>query len=248
MEQKLSRIPVLIVTAVLSVIAYFLRSHQLKTAFDEVGVVPGAVTVILSVFCIAAVVLFAVYAWFLRSRKKYGSVSSREVPLLAVSLAAAVCLLLSSVMLAMAPAQKGDMLVAVGGAVTAVCWTAVAMARFQGKKAHAALFLLPAVFYVVDLICQFRFWTRDPVILDYCFDLFALICTMCAVFHLGGYCFDKGSRRATAFFSFGGVFFSVISMAGAAGFRVLGYLGAVLWLLGNLWLLLRPGRKMDNGQ
>ena len=35
MEQKLSRIPVLIVTAVLSVIAYFLRSHQLKTAFDE---------------------------------------------------------------------------------------------------------------------------------------------------------------------------------------------------------------------
>jgi len=76
--------------------------------------------------------------------------------------------------------------------------------------------------------------------LDYCYDLLALICTMCALFHLGGFCFDQGRRRSAVFFTMGGVFFNVVAMAGAPAAEALSYLAATLWLLVNLWLLLRP--------
>lgn len=249
MEQKLRRLPVMIVTVILAVAAFFLRRNQLKTAFDEIGVIPGSGRAIIW-FAVAVVILFAVYAYFLRGRKKYSAISSRWMPLLAGSCAAAALLLVGSILRLGAPMEKLALVIAVGGVVTAVCWVGTALSRYQAKPAHGALFLLPAVFYVVDLVLQFRLWTRDPVILDYCFDLLALICTMCALFHLGGYSFDQGRRRITVFFTLSGVFFNAAAMAGAPAAEFLGYLAAALWLLVNLWLLLRPasqrGKAMED--
>lgn len=239
MEQKMCRLPVMIATAALAVAGFFLRQHQLKTAFDAIGVIPGAGRTF-SWITVAVVVLFAVYTWFLRSRKKYAAISSRWMPLFVVSCAAAALLLLGSILQLGAPVQKSALVIAAGGIVTAVCWVMTALSRYQAKAAHGALFLLPAVFYVVDLVLRFRLWTRDPVILDYCYDLLALICTMCALFHLGGFCFDQGRRRSAVFFTMGGVFFNVVAMAGAPAAEALSYLAATLWLLVNLWLLLRP--------
>lgn len=240
MEQKLSRMPVMIGIAAVSVLAWLGRNHQLTAAAEGTASGQGW---LLPVVCILVTILCGVYARSLRGRKKYGSVSSRSLPLLLVSCAAAMCLLISSVLLAVQRVQNTDALVAVAGLVTVVCWTATAMARYLGKRAPSAVFLFPAVFYIINLICQFRFWMRDPAISDYCYDLFALICTMCAVFHLGGYSFDQGARRITAFFTMTGIFFSSVALAGASAAGKLGYLGAVIWLLANLWLVLRPGKK-----
>lgn len=239
MEQKLRRTPVLILTVVLAAAAYFLRRNQLKTAFDAIGVIPGAGG-FFSWITLLVVLLFAAYAFFLRGRKKYNAINSRNVVPAVLSCGAALLMVVGSVLRLVGVTQKVDLILAVGGLLTAACWGGTAAARFGGKRAHVALYLVPAVVYVVELVCQFRLWTRDPVILDYFYDLGALICTMCAVFHLGGYCFDKGSRRLTVFFSLNGVFFSAAAMAGASGAAVMAYLAAVLWLLANLWLLLRP--------
>ena len=81
------------------------------------------------------------------------------------------------------------------------------------------------------------------MILDYCFDLLVLICIMCATFHLGGFCFDKGRRRATVFFCFCGIFFSAAALAD--GDRAI-HAAAILWLLTNLHPLLRPVRKRQS--
>lgn len=240
MEQKLSRMPVIIGTVVLSILAFLGRKHQLTAAAAGTGSGNGW---LLPVACILVMVLCGVYARSLRGRKKYGSVSSRSMPLLLVSLGGAVCLLISSVLLAVQKTQTTDILVAAAGLMTVVCWTATAMARYQGKRAPSVVFLLPAVFYIINLICRFRFWMRDPAISDYCYDLFALICIMCAVFHLGGFSFDQGGRRISTFFTMTGIFFSTVAMAGASASVLLGYLGAALWLLASLWLLLRPGKK-----
>ena len=37
---------------------------------------------------------------------------------------------------------------------------------------------------MVKLILDFKRWSVDPAVLDYCFALFAAIAAMCAVFHL----------------------------------------------------------------
>lgn len=242
MEQKLSRVPVMVMTVLLAIAAYCLRLNQLKTAFDSIGVITGEGRLFVWI-TLLVVVLFAVYSWFLRGRKKYGAVSSRFLPLMIVSCAAALLLALGSILMLFSAAQTMDLVLAVGGILVAACWVGIAVSRYQAKRAHVALFLVPAVFYVVDLVCQFRLWTRDPVILDYCYDLGALICTMCALFHLGGYCFDKGGRRITTFFCLCGVFFNAAALAGASAADAMGYGAAICWLLADLWLLLRPGAK-----
>lgn len=242
MEQKLRRLPVMIVTLCMAVAAFFLRRSQLSTAFDEIGVIAGKGHGFVW-YTVVAVVLFAVYAWFLRGRKKYSSISSRWTPLFVLSCVAAALLAVGSILRLSAGAGASGIVIALGGVITAVCWVLTALGRYQARQAHGALFLLPAVFYVVDLVMQFRLWTRDPIILDYCYDLLALICTMCAVFQLGGYCFDKGKRRAATFFTMSGIFFNAAAMAGADAPCMLSYLAAALWLLVNLWLLLRPSNR-----
>ena len=144
--------------------------------------------------------------------------------------------------------HKTDVLIVLGGVLTAACWAATAASRYQGKAANPAFFLIPTVFYVVDLVLRFRLWTRDPVILDYCYDLGAMICMMCALLHLGSYCFDKGARRLTTFFSLCGIFFSTAALAGAPFREAAGYMAGILWLLVNLWLLLRPASTRNKAE
>ena len=243
MEQKISRIPAMAATAILAVAAFALRAGQMAAAFDAEGIRTGKGVVFFSLVTVAVTVLFALYSRNLKGRKKYAAMTDRSLPVLAVGGLAALLMVLSGAMLLLRPGQQGEQLIALGSVLTGLCWAATAMSRYMGKKVHAALFLLPAVFYVAALVFRFRFWTRDPVILDYCYDLGALICVMCAVFHLGSFSFEKGERRRAVFFSMSGVFFCAAALAGASAAQALGYLAAIVWLMDNLWLLLRPVRQ-----
>ena len=95
----------------------------------------------------------------------------------------------------------------------------------------------------MELLVKFRGWGNDPVVLDYCFELMALIGTMCGLFQSAGFCFDKGHRRTAVFFCLFGVFFGAASVADAAGAEILVRLATILWLEASLWQLLRPGKQ-----
>ncbi len=247
MERKLGGVPVMIITIILAGLGFFLRRSQLQTAFDAIGVIPGSKMPLIWV-TILVVLLFAAISFLLRKRKKYQTLSStRMLPLVGGCLAG-VLLAAGSIMSLLSMEQKADLIVGLGGILAALCWVVVSVLRHRGAKAHAALYLLPVLFLVVDLVCQFRLWTRDPVILDYCFDLLALIAAMCALIHLSGYCFDQGGRRITVFYALCGVFFSAVSMAGTPVAELLSYLGVAVWLLVQLWLLLRPMPRKPRGE
>lgn len=247
MERKLGGTPLIIITILLSALGFFLRRSQLETAFDAIGVIPGSKMPLIWVMLLV-VLVFAAVSFLLRKRKKYQALSStRMLPLVGGCLAGAL-LIVGSVITMLSMEQKADLLVGLGGVLAALCWIAVSLLRHRGTKSPAALYLVPVLFLIVDLVCRFRLWTRDPVILDYCFDLFALIAAMCALIHLSGYCFDQGGRRITVFFALCGVFFSAVSMAGAPAAELLSYLGVTVWLLVQLWLLLRPMPRKPRGE
>lgn len=243
MEQKISRTSAIAATAVLAVAAFFLRAGQMAAAFDAEGIRTGKGVVFFSCVTVAVLVLFGLYSRSLKGRKKYTAINDRSLPVMAAGCLAGLLMFISGSLLLLRPGQQGEQIVALGSMLTGLCWTATAMLRYRGKKIHVMLFLVPAAFYVVALVFRFRFWTRDPVILDYCYDLGALICVMCAVFHLGGFSFDKGERRRTVFFTMSGVFFCAAALAGASAAQALGYVAAIVWLMANLWLLLRPARQ-----
>ena len=90
MEQKLGRTPVVILTIGSAIAAYFLRLRQLQTAYDAGGrVIAGAGKGFLTWFSLAVAVLFALYAFCLRPRKKYNTISDRNPVVLVRTLPAA---------------------------------------------------------------------------------------------------------------------------------------------------------------
>lgn len=231
MEKKLERVPVIIITAVSAAVAFLLRHIQLLTQIDTSGrIMAGAGKGPLTWICLILLLASAGYAFLLSPRE---TLEGRSVPALILTLAAAFFAALGSIAM-----WKVNPVLTVGGLAAAVCWVILALQRQQGTLPSAIWFMLPALFNAVELIVQFRDWSRDPLLLDYCFDLFAAIFVMCATFHLGGFSLGRGHRRRSVFYSMGGVIFCAVAMAGSSVMEAMPMIGSILWLMANLWLLL----------
>lgn len=243
MEQKLKRGLILIVTALLAAGAYILRLQQLRTAYDETGMIRrGAGTGFFTWFTIAVVVLLAVYALFLGRRKTYAAAVSRS-PVAATGIClGAFGVLAGSVLVYFAPEKSTDRLLALGSLFTSLCWLGMAVGGLQGKRLHPLLYFPPVLAYGARLALDFRSLSSDPVILDYCYPLLALIFTLGALVELGAFAFDRGKRRLTAFFLLGGVFFCAAALAEASLADAALTGGALVYLFTNAWVLLRPGK------
>ena len=232
MEQTIKRPVALAATGIFAVAAYWLRQRQLQSGGS-----------FFTYFTVAVVVLLAVYALFLGRRKKHTAILSRS-PLYVLGLcAAALAVTGGSAAMALSPAREFDRGLALLGILAALSWIVQAACSYRGKKPHAAIYFLPVICWGVRLVRDFRVWSRDPVILDYCYSLLALIFALCAMLELGGFAFDRGKRRLTAFFTLGGIFFTAAAMAGAQPRDVAITGGALLYLLTQSWPLLRPVQK-----
>ena len=243
MEYKLKRVPVMVLAALVSVAACFLRRHQLATAFDAAGLpIPGSGG-LLTWFSVLMVVLFAVYAFFLRRRKTYKAANESGGVAFGLSLLAGALTAVGGVWALLSGVRGMALVQAVGIVLVAVCWIFTALQRSNGTRVSAWLYLIPALYFTLELLVKFRGWGNDPVVLDYAYELMALIGAMCGLFQLAGFCFDRGHRRTAVFFCLFGVFFGAASMADVSGADILIKLGTVLWLEAALWQLLRPGKQ-----
>jgi len=231
MGKKKERISVMGITAAGAVVVYFLRHIQLQTQLDEAGrIMAGAGRGPLTWICLGLTLLIGAYAFLLSPRD---GIKNNSMPAMITTLAAAFLMALGSVI-----TMKSVPVIALCGLGTAVCWVIIALRRQQNVTPSAILFMLPALFSAVELIVQFRDWSRDPLLMDYCFELLASIFVMCATFHLGGFSLGRGRRRTCIFFCMSGVLFCAVAMAGSGILSLLSSLGAGLWLLANLWLIL----------
>lgn len=130
------------------------------------------------------------------------------------------------------------------GLAGALCCMAAAYTRKKGVPAHPAVELMPVVYLVVKLVLNFKKWSIDPIILDYCVILFALIFSLLA-FHRGaGFVFDHGKPRSTLFFAMCAMYFCAAAiMDGIADLSfatIITYLGLLLWQLPVIICLLSP--------
>ena len=216
------------------------RRWQLHTAFDGDGlVISGSPsTWVLGILCAALAVLALILVRRLPKRCGYAESFSSETPEMIVSLAAAA-LLLAGCCLELVSAPGGiNAIVQFLGIASALCMGFVARQRYMGVVPKAAFHMLPCVYLVVRLIVDFKRWSVDPAVLDYCYALFASITAMCAVFHLGGFCFSQGRRRTTVFWCLLCVVFSAVTLADGGLSNALLSGGLGLWAAVNGWELL----------
>lgn len=216
------------------------RRWQLSSAFDSDGlVISGSPsTWVLGILCALLVVLALVLVQRLPKRSGYEENFSSETPEMVISLAAAVLLLAGCAVSLLNEPRGVNLLVQFLGIASALCVAVTARQRYQGVVPKAALHLLPCLYLVVRLIVDFKQWSVDPAVLDYCYTLFASISAMCAVFHLGGFCFSQGRRRTSVFWCFLCVVFSAVSLADGGLSHCLLTAGIGLWAGINGWQLL----------
>lgn len=119
--------------------------------------------------------------------------------------------------------------------------------RRRGQKAYPYGELAVVLYLIFKLIFCFKEWSTDPIIMDYCVMLFALIFTLLA-FHRGaGFVFDRGRPRATLFYAMAAVYFCAIAVLegivrGSVSTAVI-YCGFLLWQPPVIFCLSAPSEK-----
>lgn len=223
-----------------ALLGFVLRCWQLSQGVDITGRLRAGHPsgIFLAAFCAVAVVLLVLLSRQLEARSVYTEAFSSDVPALAVSAAAAVLLVFSAALSLMASPRGLQLLIGALGLAAGLCIAVTAAQRFRGAAPSLAVHMLPCVYLTVRLIFTFRRWSVDPVVQDYCYDLFASIAAMCATYHLGGFCLDRGQRRLSAFWCLAGVVFSAVALTGPGASQRLFYGAMLLWCAANGWQLL----------
>lgn len=110
------------------------------------------------------------------------------------------------------------------------------------KKAHALLHIGLTVSLILKLIHDFRLWSVDPQVSDYCFRLFALLCTLLAALYHGGMALRTGKRRLAVFLCLFGIVLCGTAAGGSLSYFCF-FLGCALYLLSFLLQLLKTRKK-----
>lgn len=117
----------------------------------------------------------------------------------------------------------------------AICCMIVANFRRKGANPWPVTELIPILYLIIKLIFNFKEWSIDPVILDYCVILFALIFVLLAFHRTAGFVFDQGKPRVSLFFSLCAVYFSAAAMmdgmADLSFSTLVTYCGYLVWQL-----------------
>lgn len=247
MKQGTSKALILIVMLASTIAAMVLRQMQLIRVFDADGLpISGSpITYALAAICVVTLAALLLLLRRTPPRQEYYCSIFLTLPGMILTLLAALAVGVGSLIqfgdsIAFTPALVSEaesihwshLILPIGGILTALCILLTVNRMANMRRPLLALYLVPFAFIVVYLVLEFKNqWSADPIILDYCFYLFALICTMYALYYVMGFCFDRGRRRHAIFWCLAGFFFCLVSVLGSDASRFTFYGGLGLWML-----------------
>ena len=236
-------------TIVFAVIAAALRLWSLHTAVDALGL-PA---MHLSIYILIGVsLLFLLLAVLFASRSKHRNVTMQELsydrPDTLCGYAASMLILMGAILEFALALRAGPTLsapiICLLGILGGICCYVTVRFRHQSEDRYPATELIPVVYILIKLMLNFKSWSVDPIILDYCVILFALIFTLLAFFYGAGFVLELGKPRRTLFCAMAAVFFCAAAMmdgiAAGSSATVISYAGFLLWQLPVVRNLLRP--------
>lgn len=219
----------------LGLLGFLLRLAERKTG-------SAALLWALALLSVLACAFAVLTARSLKPRLGFAPNNRPSAAMLAELLAALLLLTVSAVQLfTLTGIQRW--LIGLGGVCGALCLGAFAVLSLGRTAPSPYLYMGLTVSLICKLIPEFRVWSINPQLSDYCFRLFAMISVMCASFHLGGFALEQGRRRMTVFFCIAGVYFCALSLADGGWVNVLSYLAYGLFLGAVLWSVMAPGRR-----
>lgn len=203
---------------------FLLRRWELASAFEDTGlaILWTAPTLLLIALSVALAAAFAL----LCRRYRYSPKTHSEAfanpgnwASLGVFLVSAGCLLLAGLERGRAElgAESPRMLVLLLSllcAISCVCICVTAVHNFRdGGRQYSLALLVPAYTSCLWLVTAYQNRASDPVVLDYVYEMLAIICTLLGLYFMAGFSFGKGKTWRCAFFSLLGIYFSLLTLA-----------------------------------
>lgn len=115
------------------------------------------------------------------------------------------------------------------GLLSAGCLLSICQCRFAGKTPHFLLHGAICLFFVLQLISQYRHWSADPQLDHYGFQLLATVCLMLTAYYQAALDLQVDVRRWRTFFGLAALYFCCL--AAANGVDLPFYIGAAAWML-----------------
>lgn len=136
-------------------------------------------------------------------------------------------------------------------------WGIIRVGRnnYRGEKngKYSAALLLPAYTCCVWLISAYQTRSGDPVILDYAYEILAVVAILLGVYFMTGFAFERAKTFRTCFFSLMGIYFTGVTLADGHDLTtLLLYAAFAIYLLASTCVLLRntaglPGVRPTGG-
>ena len=229
---------------------FFLRRWELATAFEDSGLaIPWAPASIMLI--ILSVILALAFALLCRGSKHelktYRDAFSApgNWVYLVVTAVAAAHLLVGSLWGWKEELDSGEphllrLLLGVMCLLSFFCVLAIILNNFRAKSNQYSLVLLvPAYTCCLWLVSAYQQRAADPVVLDYVYELFAIICTLLGLYFTAGFSFERPRVWRCAFFCLLSVYFGLVTLADdhSLSTRLL-FLCSILYQLATVTVLL----------
>lgn len=158
------------------------------------------------------------------------------------ALAAGLCTLISAVTGFSAVTDTIGLLVQILGLIAGAGLILTGLCRSLGAKPNFLLHTALCLYFAVRMVSQYRSWSSDPQLMDYCFYLCAFVCLMLTAYQFAAFDAGFGSHRSLWFTGLLGVYFCCLSLSGPQD--VIFILACGIWAFTNLTSLSgRPRRK-----
>ena len=115
---------------------------------------------------------------------------------------------------------------------------------YRGEDAKEQVPLLAlCLLFCLWLITSYQARAADPVIMDYVYEVFAIVTSLLGLYYIAGYSFQFGKPRRTVFFCLMGAYFSLVTLADTHSYAEMSRLGfSVLFLTAHAALIpYQPG-------
>lgn len=111
--------------------------------------------------------------------------------------------------------------------------------RGEGRGKYSFTILMPAYTCCLWLIAAYQQRAADPVVLDYLYELFAIITALLGLYFTAGFSFERAKVFRATFFSLLGVYFSMVTLADSHDWAALLLYGfVIIYLLISTYVLL----------
>ncbi len=225
-----------------AIAGFVLRKLQLERSYDASGLIPRGDKTSLALYLACAAAAAVILLLCLRERKG-DHCEAKKSGLRGFLQILAGLALLSSFLPPML--EVSARLVVPVLAFCAACAMAIEGVYHMNGAAGSLLggCILP-VYLAASLISDYRTWSYNPIVADFCFPLLFLVSAMLASYHLAAFSVGRGKRRTTAFFVGCAMVFAGPVLAAGDWRTILRTAAVCVFLIAELWPYLeKPVRR-----